>query len=108
MNQYSITEEMLQTWRKGCVNLSNPHTDDDICKNCEYRGKGAREKCCDFDDNSMERIFRSRPYQSERDKVLKEVIKIINWCYDEGFPEEDPTVQKLMMLQNYIRQQAGE
>jgi len=62
MNQYIINETMLQTWRNGCVNLSNPHADDDMCKKCKYRGKGLRENCCDFDDNSMEDIFRSHPY----------------------------------------------
>ena len=70
MNQYIIDETMLQAWREGCVNLSNPHTNDDICKKCEYHGTGMRKECCDFDDNTMEKIFRSHPYQSERDKVL--------------------------------------
>jgi hypothetical protein len=75
MNQYIINEEQLQSWRKGCVNLSNPHTDDDICKKCKYRGIGMRENCCDFDDSAMEKIFRSHPYQSERDKVLEALKK---------------------------------
>ena len=74
MNQYIIDETMLQAWREGCVNLSNPHTNDDICKKCEYHGTGMRKECCDFDDNTMEKIFRSHPYQSERDTVLDAVF----------------------------------
>ena len=74
LKQYIITETMLQTWRNGCVNLSNPHVNDDICKKCEYRGTGMRKECCDFDDNTMEKIFRSHPHnpQSEREKVITE------------------------------------
>jgi hypothetical protein len=73
MNHYIITEEMIKSWRKGCINLSNPHTDDDMCKKCEYRGKGMREKCCNFGDTDVEKIFRSHPYnpQVEREKVLR-------------------------------------
>jgi len=73
MNQYIINETMLQTWRKGCLNPKIPHTDDDTCKKCKYRGKGLRKNCCDFDDNAMEDIFRSHPHQSEREKVLDEL-----------------------------------
>jgi hypothetical protein len=67
MNQYIITEDMLQAWRRGCP----PSTED--CKTCEYRGKGKREGCCDFDDNLIEKIFRSHPYQSEIDTQCKRV-----------------------------------
>ena len=79
MNQYIIDEEMITSWRNGCVNLLNSHTDDDICKKCKYRGKGLRENCCNFDDNSMEDIFRSRPYnpKAERDEVLNEAIEFM-------------------------------
>jgi hypothetical protein len=41
-------------------------------------------------------------FQSEREKVLKKVIAIINWCYDEGFPEKTPVVQKLMVLEEEL------
>ena len=44
------------------MNPSNPHADDDMCKKCKYRGKELRVNWCDFDDNSMEDIFRSHPY----------------------------------------------
>ena len=79
MNQYIINETMLQTWRKGCLNPKIPHTDDDTCKKCKYRGKGLRKNCCDFDDNAMEDIFRSRPYnpKAERDEVLNEAIEFM-------------------------------
>ena len=61
MTDYIITEDMLKQWRGNCINLRNPHTNDDICKMCKYRGTGSRKGCCDFDDNHMEDIFRSRP-----------------------------------------------
>jgi hypothetical protein len=118
MTQYIITETMLQTWRKGCVNLSNPHTNDDICKKCEYRGTGVRKGCCDFDDSDVEKIFRSHPYQSERDKVPNIFICpctpnengfctiplncIAKRMYDE---EDGDMVCKAMQK---LRQQAGE
>ena len=70
MNQYIINETMLQTWRKGCLNPKIPHTDDDTCKKCKYRGKGLRKNCCDFDDNAMEDIFRSHPIQKTREIPL--------------------------------------
>jgi hypothetical protein len=76
MNGYIITEEMIESWRNGCVNLSNPRTNDDICKKCKYRGKGWRNICCDFDDNSMEDIFRSNPYNPQAE---------YNAAFDEGF-----------------------
>lgn len=65
MKEYVITEEMLKQWRGNCINLQNPHTNDDFCKKCQYRGKGSRKGCCDFDDNHMEDIFRSRPLSAE-------------------------------------------
>lgn len=72
--EYLITDTMLKIWRKGCVNLDEPHTDNEFCKkNCGYRGKGAREKCCDFDDNGMEKIFRSSPHcRHDKDEQLTE------------------------------------
>lgn len=59
---YIITETMLNQWRAGCLDISDPHMDTDVCRNCQFRGKDVRAKCCDFDDNAMEQIFRSRPY----------------------------------------------
>ena len=79
MNQYIINETMLQTWRKGCLNPKIPHTDDDTCKKCKYRGKGLRKNCCDFDDNAMEDLFRSHPYQSERDTYKKLAELFFEW-----------------------------
>jgi hypothetical protein len=74
MTQYIIDEKMIKSWRKGCVNLSNPHMDDDTCKLCKHRGKGMRMDCCDFDDEDAECLFRSNPYnpQAELEKVLDE------------------------------------
>ena len=65
--EYIISEEQLQIWRQGCINLKTPRTDGEFCQSCEYRGKGLREKCCDFDDVSAEKIFRSH-LLSEHDK----------------------------------------
>jgi hypothetical protein len=94
-DQYIITEEQLKAWRKGCVNISNSHTDDDICKKCKYRGIKFRAKCCDFDDNAMEDIFRSHPYnpQAEREKLINDMRvyckeKGTNWAYDKWSMEK--------------------
>ena len=63
---YLISGKMLRIWRESCVNPDNSHTGDTFCKkNCGYRGRGAREGCCDFDDNAMEKIFRSHPYNPD-------------------------------------------
>jgi len=105
MNQYIINETMLQTWRKGCLNPKIPHTDDDTCKKCKYRGKGLRKNCCDFDDNAMEDIFRSYPYQSERDAVLERLhIWFENYC--EG--NEDPDLWMVFLHAERTLRQAGE
>ena len=77
MKQYIITEDMLRQWRKGCTNVSGSYC---ACKKCEYCGTGLREDCCDFDDNAMEEIFRSHPYQSELDTVL---ILLEKWMESE-------------------------
>jgi len=69
--EYVITEDMLGIWRKGCINLS----DYDHCPDCEYQGTGARKGCCDFDDAAMVKIFRSRPVQTDREKVLDKLVK---------------------------------
>ena len=123
MKQYIITEDMLRQWRKGCTNVSGSYC---ACKKCEYCGTGLRKNCCDFDDNAMEDIFRSHPYQSERgdcnsmgccefcnkdgcwylsaickkkrDKVLDKVEKAISHCPDRSF-----CLQKIEKLR-----QAGE
>jgi len=59
--EYIITEDMLRYWKNQCV-AEPAHTNTDECKACQYRGKGTREGCCDFDDTDMEKIFRSRPH----------------------------------------------
>lgn len=80
MNQYIIDEKMIKSWRKGCVNLSNPHTDDETCKLCKHRGKGMRMDCCDFDDEDAERLFRSHPYNPQAEQGL--------WTTDELIQHE--------------------
>ena len=62
--EYIITETLIRQWRGQCMKLSSPHTDDDDCKKCAYRGKGVRERCCDLDDSDFEKMFRSRPAPS--------------------------------------------
>jgi hypothetical protein len=59
--RYIIDDNMLMTWRAGCINPFDPCHDTPDCRMCEYRGKGAREKCCDFDDDDMQKIFQSNP-----------------------------------------------
>jgi hypothetical protein len=95
MTSYIITEEMIKTWRTGCINLSNPHTNDDICKKCKYRGKGMREKCCDFGDTDVEKIFRSHLYnpQAEQENLVRMIlIEIIDYI-DAGYEADE--IQKI-------------
>ena len=78
---YVISEDMLKIWRASCTNIQEPHTNNETCKGCKYRGKGNRRDCCDFDDDDMEEIFRSRPLSSElkaeRKRMLEKVVKIL-------------------------------
>lgn len=108
---YIISEKMLRIWRESCVNLDNPHTSDTFCKkNCGYRGKGGREGCCDFDDNAMEKIFRSHPYNPEQEKQAA-----INGVLDrfEGFAHELKDLESIVIrgalldLVAELRQQSG-
>ena len=93
MTKYIITDEMIKQWRKNCVNLQNPHTNNDFCKACLYRGKGTRKGCCDFDDNHMEDIFRSRllsaELKDEREKYEPILEHVIALC-DEIIEKHDP------------------
>ena len=70
---YIISDDMIRQWRGACVKVP-PFQEVDQCKDCEYRGKGARKGCCDFDDNAMERIFRSRPLEQEKQAAVNAVL----------------------------------
>jgi hypothetical protein len=59
--QYIIDIGMLMQWRVGCINPYELNPDINRCHGCEYRGKGARKDCCDFDDEAMQKIFCSNP-----------------------------------------------
>lgn len=60
---YIITDDMLITWRGGCVrpDKSGIHK----CDGCKFEGVGARRNCCEFDDNAMQQIFKSVKYERE-------------------------------------------
>lgn len=82
--EYIITEDMIRMWKNRCI-ADPAHTDTDECRKCQYHGKGKRDRCCDFGDEDMEKIFRSRPHPAasereiradERREVLDEIIKL--------------------------------
>lgn len=59
--EYIITNDMLVTWRSGCIRWSDQNPDSS-CYGCEFYGNGARKNCCEFDDDAMQKIFQSRPH----------------------------------------------
>ncbi|MDD2246412.1 MAG: hypothetical protein PHC39_04955 [Proteiniphilum sp.] len=60
---YIITDDMLAAWRLGCIQWrdKNPNMS---CNGCDFKGKGARKNCCEFDDDEMKKIFQSHPCTS--------------------------------------------
>jgi hypothetical protein len=60
MSRYIITDEMLASWRSGCINWMSQ--DDNKCHGCSFDGKGFRKGCCDFGDDDMQKIFQSVRY----------------------------------------------
>ena len=76
--EFIISDNMIRQWRGACIKVA-PFQEEDQCKDCEYRGKGARKGCCDFDDDAMEKIFRSRPYNAEEEKqaAINRVLDIL-------------------------------
>jgi len=61
MTQYIIDDNMLATWRSGCIRWKD-NAPDTSCHGCEFDGKGARKNCCEFDDDAMQKIFQSQRY----------------------------------------------
>lgn len=56
--KYIIDDDMLATWRSGCIQWRNKNPDTQ-CHGCEYDNKVHRG--CDFDDDAMQKIFQSNP-----------------------------------------------
>ncbi|MDD3019841.1 MAG: hypothetical protein PHX61_02525 [Alphaproteobacteria bacterium] len=57
--EYIITEHLIKSWREGCPRYDSDVHPQDKCVGCQYDNKIRR--ACDFDDNEVEKRFRSRP-----------------------------------------------
>ena len=90
--EYIITEDMLRYWKNQCV-AEPAHTNTDECKACQYRGKGTREGCCDFDDTDMEKIFRSRPHTSTPQSYINETKGMTENEYDQWMIKHDAVIR---------------
>lgn len=93
---FIISDDMIRQWRGACIKVA-PFQEEDQCKDCEYRGKGARKGCCDFDDDAMEKIFRSRPYNPEQEKQA--AINGVLLTLQENLSQKR-TLQQAMSVQN--------
>ena len=85
MNQYIITEEELLVIEK-----------DDFFKYHQELQPWERRK-------AFTGVIRSRPYQSERDKVLDELLKFLYNANKKRF-----TLHELLQKMGELRQKAGE
>jgi len=85
--KYLIDDAMLLQWRAGCIRAAPINPD---CDGCEFDNE--TRGGCDFDDDEMQKIFQSRPYNGvtlytagmvahrvahAKKEVLNEVIKIV-------------------------------
>ena len=85
--KYLIDDAMLLQWRAGCIRAAPINPD---CNGCEFDNE--TRGGCDFDDDEMQKIFQSRPYNGvtlytagmvahriahAKKEVLNEVIKIV-------------------------------
>ena len=88
--EYLIDDEMLTQWRVGCIRAAMPFDPEGVCHGCKFDNK--TRGGCDFDDNEMQKIFQSNPYNGvtlytasmvanrvahAKKEVLDEVIKIV-------------------------------
>ena len=97
---YIINDLMLKIWRVGCVNLSNPYTNDDKCRRCEYRGKGVRKGCCDFDDNAMQKIFKTHLYPAPTEQEIRDTVlgELLIWVKKNNINYEDADGDRLPVI----------
>jgi hypothetical protein len=83
------------------------------CAGCEYSPtSGMRKGCCDFGNDDIVRILRSRPNQSEWDKVLDDLVKFLIIEYDDAAGFDDMKRMGILLMiinkMSQLRQQAGE
>ena len=99
--EYIITEEMLQQWRVGCIYPSaSIQFDDQKCCTCKYAGEGFRLHCCDFDDDSMEKIFRSRPHSPAApatEYTIEQIAEINNRTRKAREDEREKMLEEINM-----------
>jgi hypothetical protein len=106
MNKYIITEEQLIGLIEDC-----PREDwvtDEPCDGCEYfkPSKSGKNQECNFDRGVLGGVVRSHYYQSERDKVLDEVLKKIDWRFNDT-ERGRMVIEVCKGIIEELRQQAG-
>jgi hypothetical protein len=98
MNQYIITEEELDIIRYDCI-----HESADGCPNdCIYADS---DLGCNLDIQDFVDKVRSHPYQSERDKVLDDVLTALGKI---KYQEEDIWLFEAIAKKIKELRQAGE
>jgi hypothetical protein len=94
MNQYIITEEELDIIHHDCIHESEEGCPDD----CIYADS---DSGCNLHTQDFVAKVRSHPYQSERDKVLDELLEFINGQFGFGVYQLREKIEEL-------RQQVGD
>ena len=93
MTDYRITDQMLRQWRSTCFKAGCNDPNNDHCHSCQFEPKtGPRKGCCNFDDNEMEKIFRSIPLGQTKQTVGIH-CPICGW--HQTVPEEEWNFQHL-------------
>jgi hypothetical protein len=84
MTDYIITDTMLHQWRSGCYKDGQINPNNDNCRTCRFEPKsGPREGCCEFDEDEMEKIFRSRPLEEHNPAIEAAEERGYNKALDE-------------------------
>ena len=79
--EYIIDDTMLMTWRAGCVRYYE--YPEATCQKCEFAGKDQRNGCCEFGEDDMQKIFRSRPVAPPTNTPLPNSTDLLLLVHDE-------------------------
>jgi hypothetical protein len=72
--EYIITEHLIKSWREGCPRYDSDVHPQDKCVGCQYDNK--TRHACDFDDNEVEKRFRTRPVSTPPVPDSKHLIEM--------------------------------
>jgi glutathionylspermidine synthase len=85
--EYIITDDMLTICRHACLRANIRNTEN-LCRDCEFNN--LERHTCDFDDNDVEKLFRSRPYTSASSDVLEGREKLYRQLMAASINNENP------------------